>query len=104
MGAPAKDSTQFDFEIIKMTEEVKFDSPHDLAAPVTPVIVANPPAVKPGKDAQKKEESDSPFAVSVTDVYEGPLDLLLDLIRKQDIDIYAVSYTHLRAHETRHDL
>lgn len=38
----------------------------------------------------KTAESDSPFAVSVTDVYEGPLDLLLDLIRKQDIDIYDI--------------
>ena len=38
----------------------------------------------------KQEESDSPFAVSVTDIYEGPLDLLLDLIRKQDIDIYDI--------------
>ena len=37
-----------------------------------------------------KDESDSPFAVSVRDVYEGPLDLLLDLIRKQDIDIYDI--------------
>ena len=25
-----------------------------------------------------------------TPVYEGPLDLLLDLIRKQDIDIYDI--------------
>src|SRR6266853_170398 len=49
-------------------------------------LVANSPAsAKP-----EKEESDSPFAVSVTDVYEGPLDLLLDLIRKQDIDIYDI--------------
>jgi segregation and condensation protein A len=39
---------------------------------------------------QKKDESDFPFAVSVSDVYEGPLDLLLDLIRKQDIDIYDI--------------
>jgi segregation and condensation protein A len=38
----------------------------------------------------RREESDSPFAVAVTDVYEGPLDLLLDLIRKQDIDIYDI--------------
>ncbi|MGC2552002.1 MAG: chromosome segregation protein ScpA, partial [Candidatus Sulfotelmatobacter sp.] len=41
-------------------------------------------------EKEQKEESDSPFAVSVTDVYEGPLDLLLDLIRKQDIDIYDI--------------
>jgi len=41
-------------------------------------------ADKPGA---RKGTSDSPFAVAVRDVYEGPLDLLLDLIRKQDIDI-----------------
>ena len=58
------------------------------AAP--PAIAAAPTAAKPAKDSQKKEESDSPFAVAVTDVYEGPLDLLLDLIRKQDIDIYDI--------------
>jgi segregation and condensation protein A len=65
-----------------------------------PALVAIPSALaKPAKEsddrssnqkASKKEESDSPFAVSVTDVYEGPLDLLLDLIRKQDIDIYDI--------------
>ena len=42
------------------------------------------------KLADKKDASDSPFAVAVTDIYEGPLDLLLDLIRKQDIDIYDI--------------
>jgi len=35
----------------------------------------------------QKQDSDFPFAVSVGSIYEGPLDLLLDLIRKQDIDI-----------------
>ncbi|MGC1652534.1 MAG: hypothetical protein WA722_06920, partial [Candidatus Sulfotelmatobacter sp.] len=44
-----------------------------------------------------KEESDSPFAVSVSDVYEGPLDLLLDLIRKQDIDIYDIPIARITA-------
>ena len=43
---------------------------------------------KPARN--EKEESDSPFAISVIDVYEGPLDLLLDLIRKQNIDIYDI--------------
>jgi segregation and condensation protein A len=33
---------------------------------------------------------DSPFSVSVSQVYDGPLDLLLDLIRQQDIDIYDI--------------
>ncbi len=46
---------------------------------------------------QKKEQSDYPFAVSVSDVYEGPLDLLLDLIRKQDIDIYDIPIATITA-------
>jgi segregation and condensation protein A len=60
---------------------------------VLPALVSHPhPApIRPSEQqSAKKEESDSPFAVSVTDVYEGPLDLLLDLIRKQDIDIYDI--------------
>jgi segregation and condensation protein A len=64
---------------------------------LAPVLVANPAGAESAKPAaaqsskkEKKEESDSPFAVSVTDIYEGPLDLLLDLIRKQDIDIYDI--------------
>ena len=47
--------------------------------------------------SQKKEESDFPFAVSVRDVYEGPLDLLLDLIRKQDINIYDIPIARITA-------
>ncbi len=63
--------------------------------PLVPVLVGNgSAAAAAGKESNpqgtKKEESDSPFAVSVTDVYEGPLDLLLDLIRKQHIDIYDI--------------
>src|SRR5258706_666437 len=63
--------------------------------PLVPVLVANRSsatalAKEADQQAARKEESDSPFAVSVTDVYEGPLDLLLDLIRKQDIDIYDI--------------
>jgi segregation and condensation protein A len=48
------------------------------------------PSAAAQKLQQKKDENDFPFAVSVSDVYEGPLDLLLDLIRKQDIDIYDI--------------
>src|SRR6476660_1429169 len=44
-----------------------------------------------------RNDSDFPFAVSVTDVYEGPLDLLLDLIRKQDIDIYDIPIAKITA-------
>jgi segregation and condensation protein A len=38
----------------------------------------------------KQPESDFPFALTVGGIYEGPLDLLLDLIRKQDINIYEI--------------
>jgi segregation and condensation protein A len=48
-------------------------------------------------DKSTNEESDFPFAVSVGDVYEGPLDLLLHLIRKQDIDIYDIPIGRITA-------
>jgi segregation and condensation protein A len=51
----------------------------------------------PDSSARQKKESDSPFSVAVTDVYEGPLDLLLDLIRKQDIDIYDIPIAKITA-------
>src|ERR1700758_3238402 len=72
--------------------EARVFPPEDSA----PVLVehrsasARPTKESGEKSSNRKEESDSPFAVSVTDVYEGPLDLLLDLIRKQDIDIYDI--------------
>jgi segregation and condensation protein A len=45
----------------------------------------------------KREPSEFPFAVTVGHVYEGPLDLLLDLIRKQDIDIYDIPIAKITA-------
>jgi segregation and condensation protein A len=72
----------------------------DVAAPegqepfaLEPKPVA-PPAPEPkrasAKDKEKEEASQSPFSVTVGQVYDGPLDLLLDLIRKQNIDIYDI--------------
>ena len=57
-------------------------------------LAATPPVPQPEK---KSKESDFPFAVSVSDIYEGPLDLLLDLIRKQDIDIYDIPIARITA-------
>src|SRR6476659_9832105 len=45
----------------------------------------------------EERTSDFPFAVALADVYEGPLDLLLDLIRKQDIDIYDIPIARITA-------
>ena len=50
-----------------------------------------------GQEKSRNEESDFPFAVSVGDIYEGPLDLLLHLIRKQDIDIYDIPIVRITA-------
>ncbi len=55
----------------------------------------NIPATQPS--TRDKEESTSPFSVSVGLVYDGPLDLLLDLIRKQDIDIYDIPMSKITA-------
>jgi len=49
-----------------------------------------PPANAAPHAMQRKNADDSAFSVMVGQVYEGPLDLLLDLIRKQDIDIYDI--------------
>lgn len=64
---------------------------------------ANPPAssaaAAPVASPKKKAEEDSqfPFSVTVGQVYDGPLDLLLDLIRKQDIDIYDIPIAKITA-------
>src|ERR1700722_1427342 len=76
--------------------EARVVTPADDAPQSAPLALVGDQAVaaKATKQSSEKsanrEENDSPFAVSVTDVYEGPLDLLLDLIRKQDIDIYDI--------------
>ena len=44
-----------------------------------------------------KPASEYPFAITVSEVYDGPLDLLLDLIRKQDINIYDIPIAQITA-------
>jgi segregation and condensation protein A len=57
----------------------------------------NPQHEKSARDIKKEEANVSPFSVSVAAVYDGPLDLLLDLIRKQDIDIYDIPIAKITA-------
>lgn len=73
-----------------------------MAAPET--VAATESAAQPKKvaaenAAAKKKEAESgfPFSVTVGQVYDGPLDLLLDLIRKQDIDIYDIPIAKITA-------
>jgi segregation and condensation protein A len=48
------------------------------------------PATRVPPKVMGRQDDESPFSVIVNQVYDGPLDLLLDLIRKQDIDIYDI--------------
>ncbi len=79
-------------------------TPEHVAVPVEVQATAEPEAVPeiapapeapaeqhPIKHAIKEDDDKStPFSIIVSQVYEGPMDLLLDLIRKQDIDIYDI--------------
>jgi segregation and condensation protein A len=82
------------FRLNEAAEEHSPFAVEALADAVKPSVEAAATSAKDAASAKKdkgqKQESDSPFAVAVTNVYEGPLDLLLDLIRKQDIDIYDI--------------
>ena len=52
----------------------------------------------PEKQAKKPEDKEVfPFSVKVSEVYDGPLDLLLDLVRKQNIDIYDIPIAQITA-------
>lgn len=73
------------------------------ATPSAPAAAASAPAhstpapEKPASKNRSREDSAFPFSVTVGKVYDGPLDLLLDLIRKQDIDIYDIPIARITA-------
>jgi segregation and condensation protein A len=67
--------------------------PFHLQSPAAPVVEEKRPAAK----KEPEEASQSPFSVTVGLVYDGPLDLLLDLIRKQNIDIYDIPIARITA-------
>jgi len=77
----------------------------DVIAPSQPFALEHPPTPPPPpeprkqtqKDKDKEEASQSPFSVTVGQVYDGPLDLLLDLIRRQNIDIYDIPIARITA-------
>jgi segregation and condensation protein A len=69
-----------------------------------PFTLEHPPTPPPPepkrpapRDKSKDEASQSPFSVTVGQVYDGPLDLLLDLIRRQNIDIYDIPIGRITA-------
>jgi segregation and condensation protein A len=105
-GTPGTDA---ETQVEAATNSEEKHEPFELQHPPTPA----PPETKriATKDKSAEEASQSPFSVTVGQVYDGPLDLLLDLIRKQNIDIYDIpigritaqflEYTH---HLKQHDV
>jgi segregation and condensation protein A len=71
--------------------------PEELNTEIATRVHSDATAAPPVEASRKRKESDFPFAVAVSDVYEGPLDLLLDLIRKQEIDIYDIPISKITA-------
>jgi len=71
-------------------EDQQPEQPH-----AEPFVLKPQPIPPPAPDAKKpqppkEDTSGSPFSVTVGQVYDGPMDLLLDLIRRQNIDIYDI--------------
>jgi segregation and condensation protein A len=108
LPAPAMESVTQAAEPPLEAETPAVAEPEPIPEPVTvPVPDANAVpqrALKPQPSAEEKEAArlaarqkkldegseESPFSVIVGQVYDGPIDLLLDLIRKQDINIYDI--------------
>ena len=80
-----------------MSEELKPEIAETLVLEAQKVVAAPVKAEAKRPDEARREASQSPFSVMVSEVYDGPLDLLLDLIRKQDIDIYDIPISKITA-------
>jgi segregation and condensation protein A len=105
----AEDATEARPEPVESAEPVVEAEPEPAPepvadAPVQLVLSTEPTAdqkaaAKLAAQQKKRDESseESPFSVVVGQVYDGPLDLLLDLIRKQDIDIYDIPIAKITA-------
>jgi segregation and condensation protein A len=84
-----------------MTHETR--KPPETEQPVHPPAEsasrAAPPAGREVPAGRTVPEDDSafPFSVTVGQIYDGPLDLLLDLVRKQNIDIYDIPIAKITA-------
>lgn len=68
------------------------------AAPLPTKAATAPLQAVPHEPIKREQGPDtSPVSVLVSQVYDGPFDLLLDLIRKQDIDIYDIPIAKITA-------
>ncbi len=105
----AGDATAIPAEPVVEAEPESATEPAAAPQAAAPLALTAPPA--PGEQAREKAAAKMaerqrkwnegaeqfPFSVLVGQVYDGPLDLLLDLIRKQDIDIYDIPIARITA-------
>jgi segregation and condensation protein A len=110
---PAVERTALALESSLAAEAEPVPEPVTGAAAVRPLVLTTQPTAEEEASAKADEKAaaklaarqkkldesseQSPFSVIVGQVYDGPLDLLLDLIRKQDIDIYDIPIAKITA-------
>ncbi len=94
-GAPGPDSGTRDE--VATHPELATTTPFALEHPPTPPPTPESKRSDKPRDKSRDEASQSPFSITVGQVYDGPLDLLLDLIRKQNIDIYDIPIARITA-------
>jgi len=80
---------------VSRDEVLAFPGPKGKLQAVAPESKADARESAKGKAQEAVEVF--PFSVTVGQVYDGPMDLLLDLIRKQDIDIYDIPIARITA-------
>jgi len=91
LGVPGSAASSPNLEDAAEEPPVEQEIPHPpFALASKPTPPPEPKRTPTAKEKEKEEASLSPFSVTVGVVYDGPLDLLLDLIRKQNIDIYDI--------------
>ncbi len=85
-----------------MAEPTEAEAPNSAQPAAEPFALIPRPQPVPAPEAKKPapardEASLSPFSITVGQVYDGPMDLLLDLIRKQNLDIYDIPMGRITA-------
>ena len=94
-AAPEQPEENAHDAVPKTVEEPAVETHEPFALEPKPIPPAPPEPRRPSP--AREEASQSPFSVTVGQVYDGPLDLLLDLIRKQNIDIYDIPIARITA-------
>ena len=93
VGEPESEPVAVAEPTAEPVQDIEATAANEPAAVPEPAVVPAPEAsAEPKLPIKTRDDAAdlSPFSVIVSQVYDGPLDLLLDLIRKQDIDIYDI--------------